>query len=276
MACGHMNGTGMTAAETASYHMDLQKSLEVMRFVIMKENQKLKEQLQKSRTGLADLSEQLDARADSPCVPQQPPSGPSSRIACGEYAKCAVTGEWRLAHTISCSRSPSCIEWCLRDVADVLVLGQSTTDSVQSFTQSFRLPAFADLDFQLRFYPWSPSSLAEQAAGYSALHTVSDAQREPQRVCELQLEVPGQSVSLELRIGLSIRIEGMTDMETSQPVKTVLSGGGRVSCVETWPSGWPACANAAAAIVICRAEIEELSWGPGHLSLRSNWQPPCS
>merc|ERR1712048_156579 len=50
-------------------HLDLQKSLEVMRFVIMRENQKLKDLVQQAHEQLVEVKKELDCEA----FMEQPP-----------------------------------------------------------------------------------------------------------------------------------------------------------------------------------------------------------
>jgi len=272
MACAQTHAAAASAAETASYHMDLQKSLEVMRFVIMKENQKLKELLQESRASLKDFSVQLDARESSSLA--SPPHGTAPTLPAG-----GVT----TSSDACVSQEPSQVEWCLRNMADVLALGR--TSGCQAERTAFRLPAFPGLDFELRFHPWSsavpcqqPNGARATAADVAATWRVAgDGVGEQRRLCELQLDVIGASASLDLHVALSISVEGIPEGDHhSQVVDLVLSGGGRASCVDTWPIGFPSGPGAAAAKVVCRVEVEELSWGAGHLSLSSCWQPPPS
>lgn len=262
MACAQTHAAAaQSASETASYHMDLQKSLEVMRFVIMTENTKLKELLQETSANLADLSEKLHARKVSlPLKAPQPAAvtTPSSRELVAD-----VGG--------SAAREPARVEWCLRNMADVLALGQHDPDSSHSERTAFRLPAFPGLNFELRFYPWAGGAGAKATDAASAWQASAEASREQRRRFELQLDVSGASSSLDLWVALSIDVEGVAE---GVAVRAVLSGGGTASCIDSWPIGWPAGAGAAAASVICRAEVEELSWSPGRLGLSTSWQPP--
>jgi len=104
------------------YQMDLLKSLEVMRFVIMKENYKLKELVTETQQRVSELNDQLGPPAPLPRVLPSP-------------EPCRV--EWRL-HGPDARGAAASLD------------GPEACSEVRS---SFALPALPNTSFALEFYP---------------------------------------------------------------------------------------------------------------------------
>lgn len=256
------------------YHLELSKALEVMRFVIMRENQKLREMLQRTHDSIAELS--LDpaglvppAEADALASEALP-----SRALAGEILEAS-----EVEPIVPVARGTRrCIEWHAPASG---MWGWCEQKEVHLF-------AYPGVTFSLSFYPRVASAEASQAAGSAASY------------CKLVLDVSGLGCDgLELHVNLSIeggasRGSSSVDRlsvvasaapdqaEQGEPEGQVLRGGGRAFCLVPWPlpallapgaaSGAalgierPA-ASAASAAALCRVVVGERCYGAGAVHL---------
>lgn len=122
--------------EPHRYQMDLLKSLEVMRFVIMKENYKLKELVSEAQERVSELNDQLGTPEPLPEVLPAPEA-------------CRV--EWHV-HSPDVSNAASNVD------------GPEACSEVRS---SFTLTRFPHTSFALEFYPRAASDAADSHPGGS-------------------------------------------------------------------------------------------------------------
>lgn len=122
--------------EPHRYQMDLLKSLEVMRFVIMKENYKLKELVSEAQERVAELNDQLGTPEP---LPEVLPAPEPCRL------------EWHV-HGPDASSAGSNVD------------GPEACSEVRS---SFTLPRFPQSSFALEFYPRAAPDAADSHPGGS-------------------------------------------------------------------------------------------------------------
>eukprot|EP00747_Dinoflagellata_sp_TGD_P178607 gnl/TRDRNA2_/TRDRNA2_27820_c0_seq1.p1 gnl/TRDRNA2_/TRDRNA2_27820_c0~~gnl/TRDRNA2_/TRDRNA2_27820_c0_seq1.p1 ORF type:complete len:471 (+),score=60.66 gnl/TRDRNA2_/TRDRNA2_27820_c0_seq1:80-1492(+) len=241
-----------------SEQADLMKRLEVVRVVFIKENHSLRQLVQQVREGVAATNQLLadvTVRTDE-------------------------DGDTRLP---ALTREPCRVEWCIEGVeTEAPRQAASKGEEFGSWPASsgfgslecphFDLSALPGVNFMLRFfYPRGARANTN---------------------CELVLEVSGTAcAALDIRVCLSLELcpdgNGGGDgtgsdansissavscaakpgASTSSSASCVLHGGGKASCAAPWP------AERRRMTVVCRAEVEELSWSVGTLHLRSAWSP---
>eukprot|EP00927_Polykrikos_kofoidii_P021808 TRINITY_DN20541_c0_g1_i1.p1 TRINITY_DN20541_c0_g1~~TRINITY_DN20541_c0_g1_i1.p1 ORF type:complete len:384 (+),score=50.24 TRINITY_DN20541_c0_g1_i1:63-1214(+) len=234
------------------YQLDLSKSLEVMRFVIMKENKKLRERMQQTQEYISDLHLELEDPGPA-SVQIEDNAFAVSDTAASEHSEPLGTTE------------PHSVEWRIEHLDAI-----RTAPAAHREVSSFKLPAFPDVDFSLVFYP---RATCECDAAPS---------------CELSIDAISISGSHnELRVKLSLDFEYGKDSsfvfseDASDVSEALLSGreaGARASCSvrRVWPpspsqetqedsSKWTEDVVA----VIGRIEVQELSSGAGKLCVQS-------
>mmetsp|Transcript_9173 Transcript_9173/g.17134 ORF Transcript_9173/g.17134 Transcript_9173/m.17134 type:complete len:416 (+) Transcript_9173:42-1289(+) len=259
----------------AAYHLDLQKSLEVMRFVIMKENQKLKDFIQQTRDAITEMGEQLEgqtARAitNTATAAGAVAAGAAVGAAAGGVAE-SVDAAWHSGK--SASPNTQCqelchVEWCIQNVGEALISGQRHGDSEYCERTKFRRRG---LEFELRFYPLATATIdvANPAAArqYEAVLDVWAS-------TDSASASSGLAASADLRVALSVSADA--DAHGTVSAVAVLQGMGRVACRGAWPLLHASSGGVGLpANVICRVHVEELcGWGPGRLHLHSSWRPP--
>lgn len=222
-------------------HMDLQKSLEVMRFVIVKENQKLKDLLRSAHGKISEINKQLEQ-----CPPER-----------DQY--------------LAPARESSYVEWRIQKLGEVSALPLCPCGGE---TYQFSLTDFLGVDFTARFFQWK-SDVAEPLSESLPLQAPS---RSCEVVLEVGGACDNLDLSIALAMRWELGDDGhevekakseqRADEESHETraehaTSVVLHGGGRVSCTGTW--------SGVVAAVICCIEVEELNWGAGTLCLEGVW-----
>lgn len=266
------------------YSLDLQKSLEVMRFVIMRENQKLKDLVQQAHDQLAEAERRLDDQEWQ----EHNPAAWEASLPCGVETAAGPPG--------------CCIEWRIEDLGALAAdsgspAGRDTPDTTESDDDDapglcrdcggwpqrrLALPGHPGVDLELQFRLRGSDDEAGRA--------LDEAAGRPQdRCCEFALSVTGPTcMGLDLLVELSIELEfaelpeggagGAGLPSTAALVSTSsarLCGGGTVVCREApdpakAAPGLPA-PPALATTATCRAEVTCPAGEPGPLHLRSTW-----
>lgn len=259
----------------AEYHLDLQKSLEVMRFVIMKENQKLKDFIQQTRDAISEMGEQLEEKTDRAITDSAVSAGAAAAGMAADAVDSACHSPKR-ASSDKCSDACH-VEWCIQNVGEVLSQSHSSSDYCER-TKFRRLGR----EFELRFYPLASTGNAatqgDAANAAPARHyeAVLDAWVAADRVSSSS-DAAALSDS-DLRVTLSVIMESGPEWEQSEvTAEAVLQGTGHVICRGAWPLSIAGCSAGVPDNVVCRVHVEELcGWGPGRLHLRSSWRPPST
>mmetsp|Transcript_106612 Transcript_106612/g.299547 ORF Transcript_106612/g.299547 Transcript_106612/m.299547 type:complete len:452 (-) Transcript_106612:105-1460(-) len=234
--------------DSAKYSVDLMRNLEVMRFVIMKENSKLKDLLKQLQINVAELRD----------------------------------------HALRFQRGGRSIEWLIEDARELCELSRADPDARFCERQSFRLLDHPGVDFTLSFYPIAGAGASADPAQElppSPLAT-SACLASGNDLCELVLDVVGPTCDgRKLRLGLSIDVEvskvcaagEVGCAKTAAFTRTMINGAGQARCTKAWPSvaslpngGTQLHGHRPATKVFCRLEVEDLTWGPGKLSLRTS------
>eukprot|EP00927_Polykrikos_kofoidii_P070685 TRINITY_DN67093_c0_g1_i1.p1 TRINITY_DN67093_c0_g1~~TRINITY_DN67093_c0_g1_i1.p1 ORF type:complete len:372 (+),score=49.06 TRINITY_DN67093_c0_g1_i1:72-1187(+) len=234
------------------YQIDLSKSLEVMRFVIMKENLKLRERMQQTHDNITELRKELEA------------AGPSTEQVEGSVEpNCSAAIGGRSALVMAESNH---VEWRIEQID----INPSKTRNHREVAR-FRLPMFPDMDFTLTFHANSVNGDGPPS-------------------CDVIADVSGSIWSrLALRIMLSLTIEMNNDNKSELDAgaksasAVVLLGGradSRASCTVKRP--WPRFPSRATdteeregggiekVAVVCRVEVQEVSSRSGKLCLQGD------
>lgn len=212
--------------------MDLQKSLEVMRFVIMRENQRLRDKIQQMQEQLADVRRQAlgGAMAGSQAAPVASSLG-------------GCTVEWRL-ELAGGRLAPSAGG-----------NGRHEMATERCELAEFTLPQMPGIGFVLRFFP-TTSECPDDHGQHSAAARQSNRQQLGLTTldsCALTLDVIGPDFlqSMELQVALSILV-GEQPLVASAQRDSLIRVGGRLRCSSKWPCG---ATLQGQRCVVCRVDV---------------------
>jgi len=296
----------LQAAPEATPVLNLQRQLEVMRFVIISENQKLKDLVKQADERLGDVRRQLDMAAgagNGTSAGSNAGTGAgTSPLACAwEAASDKLAVPARLS-------GPRCVEWRLRNV------GEALRHSPASWRErkEFRLPEFPGLDFTLELrslteeglqqphQPWAAvansgssrppvvSATPSSAGGYPSASAQAAPVAASCGACELLLEAAGAAPGgLELCASLSLSLERADGTQEAWPAASfqgrtseppapagpvALRHGGRAAHRQSWPPALTSCSDGDLTVV-CRVKLEAPCQPSGPMCLRSTFEP---
>jgi len=245
---GGMANSNCSLHDANRAHLDLQRNLELMRFVISRENNKLRDLVQETHERLADISRMLEGGSSAAKLPE--------------------------------TREPRRVEWRVRNLCSAITaaLGGVANGTWQE-RKDFRLPEHPGLDFVLELQASLAPAITQSCTPSNGVHESDDA-LQPKLLLELSLEAsgPARCEGPELHVALTIDFEGLADVgqkDCTESAEASLKPGSRGACCHCSVPLPPeiGAGTVMDLAVLCRAMVTPLHClEDGPLQLRSSWE----
>jgi len=229
-------------------HLDLQRNLELMRFVIMRENNLLRDQVQETHERLADIRRMLEGGSPAAQLLQ--------------------------------TREPRRVEWRIRNLCSAITAAPGgVAIGTWQERKDFRLPEHPGLDFVLELRASLAPAITQNCTSSAGVHESGDA-LQPKLLLELLLDASGPACceGPELQVALTIEFEGLADVGQTDGIESAvapLKPGFRGACCHR-SVPLPSDVGAGTVMdlaVLCRATVTPLCYLEDEaLQLRSSWE----
>lgn len=242
---------------------DMSREIEVMRHVILRENQRLKEHVQVLQKECADLRDQMDAAREDGCGGTTDETTPEEGLITN-----AADGVHRAWEDPPRARAPPrrrVVEWLVRGVD-----GPRAARLGHHDRSTFELPEFPDVSFS---YVFGAPRKPEAPEGTPPTNGTSP--------CQLTLSASGQGcLGLSWRVGLEV-VQRISDGAGGSESQT-LARHGNPAClghasvqmsdheVAVCPCRWPG----SQANIVCRAQLELTKSGKVDAHVTTLTSPP--